>query len=307
MEHARYVVSIMFGGLLALGCASDSLDHETQGAATSTSDVSPPGSVTSAPDSATDASTMATATVTAPGTSGSTSATCNFVNCNDDFPDGPCDVFDQDCPEGQKCTPHIADGDGAWNDAKCVQVSGTDKPGDMCTSEEGGSGIDSCIKGAICWGLNMDNVGTCVAQCTGSAEAPVCDAPTFCYSAGDDVLHLCLKDDCDPLQQDCLLLTEVCYPFGDGFICTVDDSGAEGQANDPCEFTMVCDKGLMCADAAIVGMGCAPGSTGCCTPFCKFSEGTCPNPDQQCVQYFDPSQLPPNDPYLDIGFCGLPL
>ena len=152
----------------------------------------------------------------------------------------------------------------------------------------------------------MNGVGICVAQCTGDAGAPVCDAPTFCHSDGGEVLHLCLKDDCDPLQQDCLLLTQVCYPFGDGFTCRWDDSGGEGQANDPCEFIEVCDKGLMCAEAALVGMGCAPGSTGCCTLFCTFPGGACPNPDQQCVQYFDPLQLPPNDPYLDIGFCGLP-
>jgi len=300
------MISILLGGSLALGCARTGLDHDTQGAATSTSDANPSGAVTSAPGSATDVSTMAASAATAPGTSGSTDPTCSSLSCDDDLPDGPCDVFAQDCPEGHKCVPYIADGDNAWNDVKCVEVSGADKPGDSCMSEGGGGGIDSCMKGAICWGLDMNNVGVCVAQCAGSAERPFCDAPTFCYSAGDDVLHLCLMDDCDPLQQDCLLPTEVCYPLGDGFSCTLDDSGAAGQANDPCDFTTVCDSGLMCAEAATVGMGCAPGSTGCCTPFCTFPDGACPNPDQQCVQYFDPSQLPPNDPYLDIGFCGLP-
>jgi hypothetical protein len=45
---------------------------------------------------------------------------------------------------------------------------------------------------------------------------------------------------------------------------------------------------------------------GCCTPFCEFPDGACPNPDQQCVQWFDPMMLPEGDPQLDIGFCGVP-
>lgn len=300
MERARYVISLFLGGALAVSCAGDGSDSETS---TSTTGGKSSGSASSA----TDASTMPTVTTTELGTSGATDATCSFLGCdNDDLPDGPCDVFNQDCPQGQKCVPYIADGDGAWNDAKCFDVSGADEPGDMCTSEGGGSGIDSCTKGAVCWGIDMNGVGTCVAQCAGSAADPVCDAPYYCHSSGDDVLHLCLQDDCNPLQQDCLILTDVCYPFGDGFTCTLDDSGENGLANDPCEFLAVCDKGLMCADAAIVGMGCLPGSAGCCTPFCKFPGGACPNPDQKCVQYFDALQLPPNDAYLDIGFCGIP-
>jgi len=62
----------------------------------------------------------------------------------------------------------------------------------------------------------------------------------------------------------------------------------------------------MCAEVAFAGMGCEGGSSGCCTPFCKFAEGVCPNVDQQCLQFFDAEQLPPNDPLLDIGVCGIP-
>ena len=77
------------------------------------------------------------------------------------------------------------------------------------------------------------------------------------------------------------------------------------QANDSCAAINVCDKGLMCADATFVGAGCLD-ALGCCTPFCKFPGGACPNPDQECVQYFDPMQLPENDPQLNIGVCGIP-
>ena len=79
-----------------------------------------------------------------------------------------------------------------------------------------------------------------------------------------------------------------------------------GQAFDGCEFVNTCDPGLMCGDEAFVGAGCPQGSIGCCTPFCDLGEpAACPNPDQQCVQYFDPMMLLPGDPMLDIGFCGI--
>ncbi len=112
---------------------------------------------------------------------------------------------------------------------------------------------------------------------------------------------------CNPLLQDCLFdPAEGCYALNDEFICSPDASGAEGQANDLCEHANVCDKGLLCADAVFVGTGCAKGSKGCCTPFCEVPDGTCPNPDQKCIQWLDPMQLPPNDPLLNVGACGVP-
>jgi len=313
----------LLGSALALGCVIDNAG-DTQGATTSTSSTTSTtsttsgdqsGSVTSAPASATDetgsdsAPTMATATSTASTTSAdssSTGAACEFLNCDDMMNGtGDCDHWAQDCPEGQKCAAYIAGGGGAWDAAKCVEVTGTDKPGDACTSEGAASGIDSCIKGAMCWGVDMEGMGTCVALCIGTPDAPVCENKGFCTIAADGTLNLCLPT-CDPLLQDCSGAGEVCYPIADGFTCAPDASGEEGQANDVCEFINVCDEGLWCADAPFVGMGCPADSNSCCTPFCKFPGGLCPNPDQQCVQYFDPVMFPPNDPWLDIGSCGLP-
>ena len=228
-----------------------------------------------------------------------------FLGCGEDYPKPECDNWAQDCPEGQKCTAYIAGGGSAWDSLKCVEVTGTDQPGDPCTSEGAVSGVDSCIKGAMCWGVNQEGMGTCVALCTGSVEAPVCADKGLCTISQFSILILCLRS-CDPLLQDCANPAEACYPIGDSFDCAPDASGDEGQANDPCEFINVCDKRLMCADVAFVGMGCAQGSTGCCTPFCEFPGGACPNPDQSCVQYFDPAQFPANDPLLDIGVCGVP-
>ena len=157
----------------------------------------------------------------------------------------------------------------------------------------------------MCWDLDENNVGTCYALCTGSAETPVCEFPGYCVMGGEAVLNLCFGY-CSPLLQDCPVPGEFCYPSNGGFVCIQDASGGAGDFNEPCQYVNECKPGLTCADAAFVGMECPPGSAKCCTPFCDFPGGTCPNPDQQCVQFYDPKQFPPDDPYLKIGLCGLP-
>jgi hypothetical protein len=215
-----------------------------------------------------------------------------------------CDVFLQDCPDGEKCAAVITDGGGAWDGTRCVPVSGTDVAGDACTSESAADGLDSCVEGAMCWAVDMDGNGTCVALCMGSFDAPTCPNSGMCTISNEGSLNLCLPN-CDPLLQDCAE-GAACYPINDGFICAPDASGDSGKANDPCEFINVCEAGLLCAGPEFVGAGCPAGSMGCCTPFCEFPDGVCPNPDQQCVQWFDPAMLPEGDPQLAIGFCGVP-
>jgi hypothetical protein len=316
MTRARILATGLFASPLTLGCAPDNGGNTTQGATTSTTATTSgdgSGSVTSAPGSATDGTgtdspPTTTATTSTSGTTAtsSTGEPCDFLNCDDMMKAmNECDIWAQDCREGQKCTAYIAGGGGAWNSTKCVDVTGADQPGEKCTTDDVASGIDSCIKGAMCFYVDEEGVGTCLALCTGGPEAPLCAAGFFCPIAGDGVLNLCIPS-CDPLLQDCLQQDHACYPTHDTFICIPDGSGDEGQANDPCEFVNVCDEGLMCGETGFVGAGCTPGVIGCCTPFCKFPDGPCPNPDQQCVQYFDPMQLPVDDPSLDIGVCGLP-
>ncbi len=62
----------------------------------------------------------------------------------------------------------------------------------------------------------------------------------------------------------------------------------------------------LCAEGVLVGAGCPPDEARCCTPFCQYPGGACPNPDQQCLQYYDTMQFPPGDPWLDVGVCGIP-
>ena len=333
MKNSLLLISSLFCSALAIGCAKDDTGNtgktsttipnpsgEESGSETGASATDGSATVASATDaSATDGSnsdpTMATTnpvtTTEDPGTGGTTAA-CSFLNCDDMMNVmNECDNWAQDCPEGQKCTAYIAGGGGAWDATKCVDVAKEPNAvGDECTSEGAASGVDSCEKGAMCWGVDDMGMGTCVELCTGSPDAGVCppgdSGPVMCTIANDGVLNLCLSS-CDPLLQDCLNDAEVCYPINDGFTCAPDASGEEGQANDSCGFINVCDKGLMCADAAFVGGGCEPPATGCCTPFCEFPDGACPNPDQKCVQYFvEPFPMEPKNSE-DIGVCGIPM
>ena len=310
MKRSQRLISSLFCSVLAVGCTDNAADNKTTtnpGASQSGSETSAGNSSTT--DVTTDSGdpTVATATTTAPATATDTGATtevCTFLNCSDAGDKGECDNWAQDCPEGQKCSAWIGNGGSTWDAVHCVEIIGEGKTGDECTSEGAISGRDSCEKGAMCWGVNMDGIGTCVALCTGTEDAPVCAGEGTCTIANEGSLNLCLTQ-CDPLVQDCLTSGEVCYPISDTFTCAPDASGEEGQANDACEYINVCDKGLMCGDAAFVGGGCDAAASGCCTPFCEFPGGACPNPDQSCVQYFDPADLPfPNAG--DIGVCGIP-
>ena len=231
---------------------------------------------------------------------------CPTILCPDAGSHGAaCDAFAQDCPDGQKCAAVIIDGGGAWNSTRCVPVTGDDRAGDSCTAESVADGLDSCAKGNMCWEVDGDGNGTCIELCMGTIDAPTCPDMGLCTVANDNVLNLCLPD-CDPVLQDCTGPSQACYPSNDAFVCSPTTPDATGTANVPCTFIDECASGFLCVQAALVGAGCTDGWPGCCTPFCEFPGGKCPNPDQQCVQWYDPKALPPGDPKLHIGTCGLP-
>ena len=219
-----------------------------------------------------------------------------------------CDPFAQACPPGQKCVPWVNNGGSAWNATKCVDITGDGAPGDPCFAPEGAAaGIDDCALGAICWDLDETDHGTCIGQCAGSSQTQICP-PKFSCSFGDDgVLNLCFRD-CDPLLQNCPG-GDTCIPPNLGgyhFTCLPDGSGEFGKTNDSCEFVNACDEGLVCIDPLDASSACDPLVLGCCQPFCELPDATCPNPDQQCVPFFDPMlpDIPPG--YDKIGTCRIP-
>jgi hypothetical protein len=300
MHALDSVLAASLLGVIASGC----LPVSDFGYTGTTAESSSVNSGTTMASGTVDVSTgVPSSTTTAPApTSGD--PTCGAFICEGDLPPGQCDVWAQQCPEGEKCVPVTTDGEGTYGTARCVPVNGTDVAGDACTAESVADGLDSCAKGHICLGVDKDGNGTCIAQCAGTPNAPICAKNSACVDSGNGFINLCLPD-CDPLLQDCAD-GFACYPLNDRFACALDASGDTGKANDLCEFITVCAPGLLCAGPEFVGAGCPPGSMGCCTPFCKFPDGACPNPDQQCVQWYDPAMLPADDPQLLIGFCGVP-
>ena len=236
---------------------------------------------------------------------------CTFI-CDDPDTGGEpqCDPWSQDCPSGEKCMPWANDGGAAWNSLRCTPLSGSVKQeGDACTVEGSGvTGIDDCDVGLMCWDVDENGQGTCVAMCTGSADAPLCDDPADnCVIANDGVLNLCLPA-CDPLVQDCAE-GSACYGAAESFACAPDASGPDaGTYGSPCEFTNACDPGLFCAAAEAVPD--CQGSLGCCSEFCDLDAA---NPDgacggsgagQQCEPWFQEGAAPPGDE--NIGACVLP-
>jgi hypothetical protein len=219
------------------------------------------------------------------------STTCVFICEPTDVGSAlECDPFAQDCPEGEKCNAFANDGGGSWNATKCVPA-GPDLVGEPCTVEGSAiSGIDSCVAGAMCWNVDPNNQGTCIALCTCSIANPICEVPnTTCAISNDDSLVLCLPV-CDPLNPGVCGPSEVCIsnPTDNLFTCVTDASGEEGQQGDPCEFVNVCDPGLFC------------GPEGSCSPFCALDEPACPG-GQACMPWFEEGQAP--QCFENLGAC----
>lgn len=328
--HKKVLISLLSSALLLVGCDSgddgggamssgNSGDGETE---TSESD-SAPSSDSNDPSAGSDsADSMTTETAGSdtedpgdsdtedPDPSAGSGLSTGFIT----DPDGggvsiECSVWTQDCAEGEKCAPWNNTGGAAWNATRCVPVDAApSQPGDTCTVEGSGvSGIDSCDVSSMCWDVDGEtNEGTCVAFCTGSENAPVCDNPeTSCSIANDGVLILCLPT-CDPLIQNCAD-GQACYPIDDSFVCAPDASGEDqGADNDPCEFINACDEGNICVNPDIVD-GCPPGSAGCCQAVCDLTEAMpegCTG-SETCVSWFEEGNVPPG--YEDVGVCALPV
>ena len=268
----------------------------------------------------TTSSTEASAPTIGTPTSTSSTGPCDTACSTSDYPSGfitghdfdnggtiKCDVYKQDCAPGEKCTVWADDGGGNWNATKCVPVTGDKVPGDICTAEGSGvSGIDNCEAGTMCWNVDVNNMnmGHCVAFCTGTPDAPICDGALSCHIFGDSVLNLCLSV-CDPLLQDCPG-DELCLII-DGSVKCVEASGDMAKINEPCDLPNACDPGLVCINTASASSACMQGSQGCCQPYCDLTKmDPCPNPDQTCVQWFDP-MLPIPSGFKDVGVCAIPI
>jgi hypothetical protein len=217
-----------------------------------------------------------------------------------------CSVFDQDCPEGEKCMPWSHDGTQSWNATRCTPVADEPgAPGEPCLVEGSVySGIDSCDVGVMCFDVDpTTNEGTCMAMCTGSVGDPQCAVPEQVCVLLDDEVPLC-PETCHPLIPACED-GEGCYPAPnqEQFVCWSSFEGA-GLQGDACEYSNACALGLTCVEASLFP-ACA--SWGCCTEYCDVTAGLpCPGADQgmACVPWYEDGMAPPG--YETVGLCVLP-
>ncbi len=235
---------------------------------------------------------------------------CEFI-CDDD-PDLPpgdelCDIFNDECPEGQKCALVDTDDDGGWDSARCRELLGDGQHDEPC--EASGVGLDTCGKGHVCWGVDDDGEGVCVAFCSGSAENPSCEPACTRCVISESSPPLCVNS-CDPLGQGCPG-EQVCIgdPNSAGFLCVLDASGGMAPAGTPCEFANVCNPGTMCASTDAAPHPDCQGAIGCCTPFCNYEQpdGACDAladelPDIECVPFSEE----PAECAGPVGVCVVP-
>ena len=290
--------------------------QETNGSSSSADDDTgppPPISTTSATSVTTgelttdDGTAMTTIEASSSSDTSVDDGSCAFyAGCPPDVGRDPfeCDVFAQDCPEGEKCMPWANDGGTAWNASRCSPVANEpDAPGEPCTVEGSAySGIDSCELGAMCYQVDpITNEGTCLAMCTGNVVDPQCAAPEELCVIVSDFVPLC-EDACQPLMPECAGGLG-CYPSDGGFVCwwPTDTPGVYGEE---CDYVNACIPGHTCAEGASFP-SCAGAS--CCTEFCDTAAGlTCPEADQgvTCVPWYDDGMAPPG--YENVGVCTLP-
>ncbi len=302
MPRILIVVSLVGGGM-GLGCGEANNGSGGEVTVGSSGSGSTGGLPTTSASGEAATGGSSTSSGSMPGSSGGSSAE-DFI-AEPDVPVVPqCDPFMQDCPEGQKCTIWSSDGASLWDGYRCVDVVGDQVPGEVCMTTDGSavSGNDDCVKGAMCWDVSAENIGVCVALCTGSQDWLECAEGFACTIAGDGVLIVCLPQ-CDPLAQDCPG-GDLCLPVGDEFSCKLDASGDEGQVFDGCTYANSCDPGLVCASTDSAAE-CDPRADGCCVPMCSISAmAACPGVGQECVSLWEPGMAPA--PHEDIGFCTLP-
>lgn len=291
------IVAAWVGNLTAIGCDSGATDT---------------GGTSSDPGTG-EAVTTTTPTTGDPS-GGSTGESTATTTIDDDTTGGGmagmCNVWTQDCPEGQKCMPYSGDGDLAWESLKCTPVVEDPKQaGDVCSPIESSvSGFDNCDKGLMCYGawLNPKNEGVCLSMCTGSADAPECEDPNkVCVIGNDGVVNLC-RVECDPLLENCLP-GELCTPTGldaqSTWTCGAKSEG-EFSVFSPCSYSNACDPGMLCWDPSFASE--CDQTAGCCLPLCDLSEvdTMCPGMGQECLPFYPEGMAPPG--YENVGLCGVP-
>lgn len=299
MRHARQYLFFIL-----LGCSPDKMSQTSDGSIgdSTTQITSTSSSVSDTSATSSDTSTTSTSSSTHTVVSASSSSeTSSIIELPDMYSEPlECDVWNQGCPRGQKCTPYSMH----WDKLMCVPLAEDLVPiGAPCNVlGEPFEGLDDCPRGAICWDA-VDETGVCIALCSGSFEQPTCPLQkTACDLNEGLVLNLCIET-CDPLLQDCPQ-TETCVPGLINYFCKPDFSDTGGQPFTPCDHSDQCKPGNICtsADDAVE---CSQEDLRCCVPYCDVGlPNDCPGNGQECEPYYEPGLAPSGLEH--VGVCSLP-
>ncbi len=275
------------------------------GTAVSTTSGPDPGDTTTAATTSPSPATTSSESTTAMPTDGSSDDPVGgFLPGLDGGPTFECDTFAQDCAKGDKCTVWRDEGTSQLS-TRCVPIAADPLPdGASCTVGDGPlSGIDDCEHGSVCWFVDADLQGTCVAFCHGSARAPTCDEGLSCADSSSGGAALCTPR-CDPLGDECG--DEICVPTGFGFWCVPDASSPGTTHGAPCETEDACPTTLACIGPQ--RHTTCEGGLGCCSTLCDLTAAVDPCPDldsgQVCAPWFPPGQAPTG--YEHVGVCAVP-
>ena len=223
-----------------------------------------------------------------------------------------CDLWQEDCEQGEKCAAVPWYRDGIYEGWQCLPAGSTE-PGSPCSGVEGEPfGTDTCDADSICLGaLEPGETSVCVEQCVGSRANASCPVTGHaCMQLNDASLNLCLPE-CDPFAANACQDGWSCRPGVEGaaltrMVCYPD--GGAAPAGAPCGAQAggadVCGPGLMCAPGDFFSAAGCPDdpSQPCCTPYCSLADpgGACPVPGQQCLPLFDAATHPQ---YATLGAC----
>jgi hypothetical protein len=259
--------------------------------------VSDGGDATQTASASAGTATATAGTATATATDASASATVADTGidvttdaCGDDddedtgviFDHGPtpeCDLFEQDCLDGEKCIPR------GFFSTECVPIPKEPlEEGEACTAV---SREDPCDVGQWC-GPTATGVGesTCVRLCAGTFVDPVCPPDMICVFDDDNVVAYCAPP-CDPFEPDACGEGLSCLPTRLGLGCV---QGGYAGGSDHCYQHDSCVGGLACHEVA----GCCHSK--CCAPFC---DGAHPCEVGDCVPLDPPIPGPEG-----LGLCG---
>jgi hypothetical protein len=292
-ERAKLVALALLG--LGLACGPPKLMGDGDGDAGDES-----SSSSSSSSETTDTGTIDIETTDTETTDTETTHTLTFVPYNPDIGETfPCDLLEQNCPNGEKCVPYGSTG-GFWDENKCVPVIGEQAPGEPCTYGGTVESTDDCDATSFCWDVqdvDGEALGTCAQFCTGTPDDPECPAGGQCLEWNCDCIYLCVAT-CDPILQDCGEGL-ACYWATNAFHCVVTMQGVP--SGEPCGYINDCAGGNGCIDTDALP-NC--GGAACCSPWCELGAGDVPCeavPGTTCVPFFEQGLAPLG--YEHVGVC----